>query len=366
MRFAYFTHSLLSDWNNGNAHFLRGIMSELITQGHEVRVYEPKNGWSRSRLHYYHGQSAIASFYEFYPMLKSIEYENGTIDLEKELDGVDVVIVHEWNDIDIVKKIGDIHKGNTRFRLLFHDTHHRALTNPTFIRSLDLSQFDGVLAFGNILRDTYLKNSWIQRAWTWHEAADTRIFKPVDTIETEGDVVWIGNWGDEERTAQLHEFLFNPVEEMKLECNVYGVRYPDQAQEILLKTGIKYCGWLPNYKVPQIFSRFRLTVHIPRNPYVNLLPGIPTIRVFEALACGIPLVCSPWNDCEEMFTGGKDYLVAQNGMMMKDHIRTLLNDRIYAREIACRGRETVLKKHTCIHRVDQLLKICTELGCGNK
>ena len=44
-----------------------------------------------------------------------------------------------------------------------------------------------------------------------------------------------------------------------------------------------------------------MTVHVPRRPYVDALPGIPTIRVFEALACGIPLVSAPWRDEEGLF-----------------------------------------------------------------
>ena len=46
MRLVYFTHSLLSDWNHGNAHFLRGVLTELGVRGHDVRVYEPTDAWS--------------------------------------------------------------------------------------------------------------------------------------------------------------------------------------------------------------------------------------------------------------------------------------------------------------------------------
>ena len=47
---ALFYHSLVSDWNNGNAHFLRGIATELCGRGHTVRIYEPRGGWSMSNL----------------------------------------------------------------------------------------------------------------------------------------------------------------------------------------------------------------------------------------------------------------------------------------------------------------------------
>jgi hypothetical protein len=44
----------------------------------------------------------------------------------------------------------------------------------------DLSNYDGVLAYGNVIRDIYLSEGWTQHAWTWHEAADTRLFHPID------------------------------------------------------------------------------------------------------------------------------------------------------------------------------------------
>jgi spore maturation protein CgeB len=46
LRLRLFAHSWRSDWNHGNAHFLRGLADELRGLGHEVRCYEPENGWS--------------------------------------------------------------------------------------------------------------------------------------------------------------------------------------------------------------------------------------------------------------------------------------------------------------------------------
>jgi spore maturation protein CgeB len=107
-----------------------------------------------------------------------------------------------------------------------------------------------------------------------------------------------------------------------------------------------------------------MTVHVPRRPYVEALPGIPTIRVFEALACGIPLVCSPWEDVEKLFTPGRDYLVAPNGREMARHLRMLLNEPGTASELARHGRETISSRHSCAHRVDELLAIHSLLVQG--
>jgi spore maturation protein CgeB len=277
------------------------------------------------------------------------------------LNGADLVLVHEWNDHGLVEAIGRHRALRGSYRLLFHDTHHRAVTDPARMADYDLSAYDGVLAFGNVIRDHYLANGWTSRAWTWHEAADTRTFRPLATERIKGDVVWIGNWGDDERSEELYEFLIDPVRTLGLTACVHGVRYPEHAREALAKAGIEYGGWLPNYEVPQVFARYRLTVHVPRRPYVQQLPGIPTIRPFEALACGIPLVCSPWDDAEHLFTPCEDYLVARDGDEMREHIQLLLRDSATAARISAHGLRTVRERHTCAHRVNELLAICRDL-----
>jgi spore maturation protein CgeB len=362
MRVAMFYHSLVSDWNHGNAHFLRGIVSEMISRGHEIIVYVPRRGWSVTNLIQCHGKSAITAFHERYPDLVEQDYELTELDLEQVLDGVDLVIVHEWNEHELVRGIGEHRSRHREYRLLFHDTHHRSVTDSQSMTGYDLRHYDGVLAFGQTIRDLYLTKGWAQRVWVWHEAADTRIFHPISDLPREGEVVWIGNWGDGERTAELYEFLFDPVMEDHLCTNIYGVRYPKQVLARLQEAGIAYRGWLENFRVPEVFARHRVTVHIPRRPYVEALPGIPTIRPFEALACGIPLICAPWEDTEDLFTPGKDFLIARNGKEMKRYLREIINDDGMAAELAWHGRRTILRAHTCAHRVDGLLSICHELG----
>jgi spore maturation protein CgeB len=367
MRIALFVHSLLSDWNHGNAHFLRGIGTELQSRGHEVLFFEPRDSWSLQNLLADHGEKALDGFRDAYPTLTSTRYDQLDLDsfLEQSLDGVDLVLVHEWNDHGLVRRIGE-HRQRNDYRLLFHDTHHRAVTAPDQMAGYDLSGYDGVLAFGRVIRDLYLERGWAERAWTWHEAADARVFHPIEPPNEvpphEGDLVWIGNWGDDERTAELHEFLITPSRDLDLRTRVHGVRYPDEAKAALAGSGIEYAGWLPNYLVPRAFARFRATVHVPRRPYVEALPGIPTIRPFEALACGIPLISAPWDDAEGLFTPGEDFLVAKSGEEMKRRLRDVLHDPDLARHLSERGRRTILERHTCAHRVDELLAIDNALS----
>lgn len=356
MRVVLFCHSLVSDWNHGNAHFLRGVCGELLARGHEVAVHEPADAWSVSNLVAEHGEAPLRAFARAYPHLRSERYTAGSLDLDAALAGADLVLVHEWNEHALVRRIGLHRAANPHYKLLFHDTHHRSVTEPDSMAAYELRHYDGVLAFGSVIRDLYRRHGWCERAWTWHEAADTRVFKPLEA-QREGDLVWIGNWGDEERTAELHEFLLEPVKSLALKARVHGVRYPQHALASLREAGIAYGGWLPNYEAPAVFARYGVTVHVPRRPYVRALPGIPTIRVFEALACGIPLVSAPWDDCEGLFEPGADFRVARDGREMRGHLREVLNEPALARSLAEHGLRTIHARHSCRQRVDELLAI---------
>ena len=209
LRFSYVTHSLVSCWNHGNAHFLRGVLRALQSQGHLVTAWEPVDSWSRRNLAQDHGERAEQSFRNAYPDL-AVKVFSPEAALDEVVDDADVVIVHEWTEPSVVERLGHLRlTGN--FTLLFHDTHHRAVSDATAMRRYDLSRYDGVLAFGATLAEIYRQWGWGNRAFVWHEAADVTLFKPpAQPLERKG-AVWVGNWGDGERASELEEFLLEPA-----------------------------------------------------------------------------------------------------------------------------------------------------------
>ncbi len=362
MRFVLFTHSITSDWNHGNAHFLRGILRALHRAGHQARACEPEDGWSLRNLRSEpEGARAIAEFTAAFPGI-AVQRYGADPDLDRLLDGADVVIVHEWTDPALVAALGDRRRAGGRFTLLFHDTHHRAVSAESQMASLDLHDYDAVLAFGAVLSETYRKHGWGRRVFTWHEAADTELFHPHPDIAADRDLVFVGNWGDDERSDELRRFVVGPSARLKLETMVHGVRYPPAAIEELSSAGIVAQGYLPNVMVPRVFARHRATIHVPRGPYVRQLPGIPTIRVFEALASGIALICAPWSDSEGLFRPGSDFLIAKDGEDMERQLRQLMADEPMRQALAASGRAQILARHSCRHRVEELLAIVAGLG----
>jgi spore maturation protein CgeB len=371
VRIVYFTHSLQSCWNHGNAHFLRGTLRELAAKGHDVAAFEPAGAWSLQNLLDDHGDEGLEAYRTAYPDLGSTVFDPAE-DPSPLVQNADLVIVHEWNEPALVAAIGRLRARGARFTLLFHDTHHRAVSDPDAIRAFDLSGYDGVLAFGETLSDVYRRWGW-RNVWTWHEAADTRHFFP--PRNGEGDqpqaggggvpprtgLVWIGNWGEGERTAELESYLFRPAQEAALPLDIYGVRYPPEALALLDRYGVNYRGWLPNARAPEVFARHLATVHVPRRFYAETLPGIPTIRVFEALACGIPLLSAPWDDSEDLFRVGEDFLMVRDGAAMTTALRDIARDPQLRAALVASGLATIRARHTCAHRADELLAVAATL-----
>jgi spore maturation protein CgeB len=368
LRIAYFAHAVRSDWNNGNAHFLRGLLRGMCRYGHEVEIFEPEDGWSIENLcREMKGNDSLRQFEEVYPDLRVSTY--GAADVRSLGNGhrwrealreTEIVILHEWNPPELAHCLLEARE-ELGYKLLFHDTHHRASSSPEQIRLFGTDRFDGVLAFGEALRKIYQERFNIWHVWTLHEGADSTVFMPKADAVKERDVVWIGNWGDDERSAEICRFLLRPAEELReYSFEIFGVRYPQQALRALKYAGVEYSGYLPNLAGPEAYASAHVTMHIPRQQYVGAMAGIPTIRVFEALACGIPLISAPWVDAERLFRDG-DICFVRDTKEAKAAIEYLVRDRKAAAEQAKRGLDTVLSRHTCIHRAEQLTAIFEEV-----
>ena len=203
-RIAYFAHTLRSDWNNGNAHFLRGLVRALMAMGHDVAVFEPELGWSVENLREEAlGSASLEQFATLYPELAIQTYtgHRSRAEWRERLSAAQIVIVHEWNPPELADLLLALRE-ELGFRLLFHDTHHRASSSPAQLELFQLRRFDGIVAFGESLRTIYRERFSLERVWTLHEAADTSVFYPIPSHEKTSELVWIGNWGENERAAR--------------------------------------------------------------------------------------------------------------------------------------------------------------------
>ena len=357
-RFALFYQSVISDWNHGNAHFLRGLMRALQARGHTTVCYEQVDNWSLSNLLQIN-PSAIEDFSGDFPDLRFERYaldERLATWMRERLEDADVALVHEWNDPSVIRLVGQS-AAELGVRAYFHDTHYRVVLDQTYRESLDLERYAGILAYSPSVAERYRALGYPE-VHVLHEAADTTVFAPQPVPRTT-DVVFVGNYGDGDRSGELEDYVFEPRRTLPhLSYAVYGVRYPDEVVARLNNgLDISYRGWLPNTRVPAVYSSAGVVLHVPRRQYVELLPGTPTIRVFEALASGACLISLPWDDSDHLFTVGRDFAVAHSPHEMRDLIAWLCDDEAARAAFGARGRNTILERHTCGHRADELLQV---------
>jgi spore maturation protein CgeB len=176
MKIVIFAHSFASDWSHGNAHFLRGLMRSLTKRGHDVVGCERRRNWSADSLFEDHGHGPFLEFARLFPDLR-VEHYGGWEGIMEELDvltrGADLVLVHEFSEPELVGALGQLRHRRQDFLLLFHDTHHRAVSVPWQIARFNLQHYDGVLAYGESLSAIYREAYGQPNVWTFHEAADS-------------------------------------------------------------------------------------------------------------------------------------------------------------------------------------------------
>lgn len=375
MHVALFYHSVRSDWNHGNAHFLRGLIRALQDLDHTCVVYEPAHGWSLQNLLRDHGTAPLEAFERRFPFIRWEAYDpDGETPPDvaaRALRRADVCIVHEWTVDDPRRRIELAHAlvaeaARRDVPVLYHDTHYRAVEEPAYTRELPLARFSAVLAFGPSLAAVYRSMYGLRRVEVFHEAADSALFRPVAPAQPPADVLFIGNWAADDRSHEFQSYLLEPARRLpELRFAVYGARYPpDVVARLSQEYGIEYRGWLPNADAPGAYAAAKVTVHVPRRQYAGWLYGIPTIRVFEALACGACLVSTPWADTDGLFRTGVDFATAWTPDHMCELLERLCQDAAARQRFAARGRETVLARHTCAHRARQFLEIIARLRAG--
>src|ERR1700761_9106267 len=114
LRIVFFAHSFRSDWNNGNAHLLRGLARELGRLGHAVTCYEHSENWSHANLIEVEGELGVASVEAFarcYADLRVELLHGGDEELRSVLRNTDVALVHEWNAPEFMARLLDARQG---------------------------------------------------------------------------------------------------------------------------------------------------------------------------------------------------------------------------------------------------------------
>ena len=348
MKIAVFCQSLVTDYNYPVAHFLRGLISE-IQKKHEVVVYEREQNEPLSSTVKDYGKTPVNEFYRCYPQLNSVTYDHDSV--ASCIEGFDLVFVHSATDMITLNILTEL-KLKESFRFVFYDDGFLFVDNMVLIREMIAPVCDMVVVNCHYIREFYMKIMDGADVEYLPYGVDLNIFHP-RSAEKEQTAVLSLDWSDACSVEELEEFFIKPVRDLRIKASVYGGRYPRHIKKILADHSIDYKGWLPSFKVPEVFARYTTAIHLPAKDSLEVRAGTVSMRMLESIASGIPVISAPWKNGEKVLTPARDYLQAGDSYEMTHYMLEMMNSTL-CEVISGHGLKLLSSKHTCRLRAQEL------------
>jgi spore maturation protein CgeB len=212
-----------------------------------------------------------------------------------------------------------------------------------------VSRFDLYLSFagGPILGR--LKNEFgAVRPRPFYCSVDPTEYCPATGSVKRYDLGYLGTYSPD-RQPTLERLLVEPARQWRAgRFCVAGAQYP---QGIEWPRNVERVEHLPPAAHRLFYNSQRLTLNVTRADMVANGYS-PSVRLFEAAACGVPILTDPWPGLDEFFTPGKEIMVARTTAAALEYVRD--SDAGYLQQLASRARARVLANHTAAHRACEL------------
>jgi spore maturation protein CgeB len=343
--------SITSSWGNGHATTYRGLLRALWELGHDVLFLERDLPW-------YADNRDLPS-----PEFVRAELYASAADLKQryaaEVRDADLVIVGSYVPDGI--EIGEWVVRTARGVRAFYD-----IDTPETLGQLEAAKSDYICKRLIPRYDLYLSFSGgpalellereyhAQRARALYCSADPSVYGP-DQAETHWELGYMGTYS-EDRQPGLERLLLAAARiDRESRFAVVGPQYPEGVD------------WPANVaRIPHLapdqhrtfYNRQRFTLNLTRTR-MRELGYSPSVRLFEAAACGTPLISDAWPGLESLFTPNREILIAESTRDTLEYLHTITDEERLT--IGARARERVLAQHTSQSRAQQLLDYVAEV-----
>jgi spore maturation protein CgeB len=221
-----------------------------------------------------------------------------------------------------------------------------------YIPSYGLQPFDLVLSYtGGPALDELRSRLGAKRVAALYGSVDPSVHRPVEGNERfRGDLSYLGTYA-QDRQAKLQELFIDPARDCPDRRFVIGgAQYPT---EFPWTSNIWFVRHVPPSAHPAFYCSSNLTLSVTRAAMSDM-GYCPSGRLFEAAACGIPVISDYWEGLEDFFEPGREILVASTANEVKDALALNAAD---LRTIGAAARRRVLAEHTADHRGTELLSL---------
>jgi spore maturation protein CgeB len=347
MKLVIFGLTISSSWGNGHATLWRGLVRALARDGHRVVFYErdvPYYAQNRDLWEIPNGELVLYG-----------DWADIADRAERDLDDADAAMVTSFCPDGIAAT--DLVCDAARPVRVFYDLDTpvtlsalRAGETTSYIGPDGFAGFDLVLSYtGGAALDALRDDLGARRAETLYGHVDPDFHRPEEPVSgLVSDLSYLGTYAADRQPALEALFVGAARQRPNQRFLIGGAQYP---QNFPWTRNIYFLRHVPPDMHPAFFASSRLTLNITRKAMAEM-GWCPSGRLFEAAACGVPILSDTWPGLEDFFTPGDDILVASttdealNALGRGDAELTLM---------AARARDRVLAHHTSAIRARELI-----------
>ncbi len=355
MKLVIFGLAISSSWGNGHATLWRGLCRALIARGHHVTFFERD-----------------VPYYAAHRDLHSLP--GGNLVLYPDWDAVRATAQEELSDADVAMTTSycpdAIQAGqmilDSRALRVFYD-----LDTPVTFANLNsgrpvsyigedgLGEYDLVLSYtGGVALDELKSRLGARRVAPLYGSVDPAEHRPVPSVENyRADLSYLGTYAEDRQAALEQLFIESAKLRPEMQFLIGGAQYPESFP---WTPNIRFAWHVPPAEHPAFFCSSRLTLNVTRRAMADM-GYCPSGRLFEAAACGVPLLSDSWAGLDQFFEPGREILIAQSTEEALGAL-DLSDDEL--RRIAHAARERTLSEHTAAHRARELEQIFDEALCA--
>lgn len=346
MKIVLYGLAITSSWGNGHATTYRSLCKALARRGHQVHFVERDLEWYRNNRDLPHPEFCTVHHYE--------NWQHSARSFLRLSKDADVVVIGSYfpDAIAATAALFDSGVGS----VVFYDidtpitmAELRAHGRASYLDGAHIPHYAAYLSFtgGPVLRE--LEERFGARcAIPFYCSVDPELYRPTPIrAEYRCDLSYLGTFAPD-RQPRLMQFLNEPARKLpESRFIVAGAQYP---KEVDWPPNVERIVHLNPPEHPALYSSSRFTLNLTRE---NMIAAgfSPSVRLFEASACGAAILSDAWSGLEHFLTPGREVLLPADAYETVHILRDFPEDD--RRRIGLNARERILEQHTASHRAIQ-------------
>lgn len=364
MKIVIFGLAITSSWGNGHATTYRSLCKALARRGHTIHFVEKDEEWFRNNRDLPHPGFCNVHYYD--------EWQQSARSLLRLSRDADVIVIGSYFPDAIAATAALFDSGLEP--VVFYDidtpvtlAQLRASGSATYLDGAHIPHYAAYLSFtgGPVLRE--LEEDFGARcALPFYCSVDPEIYRPTAIrAEYRCEMSYLGTFAAD-RQPKLMQLLNEPARNLPQgRFIVAGAQYP---KDVEWAPNVERITHLSPPEHPAFYSSARFTLNLTRDDMIQA--GFsPSVRLFEASACGAAIVSDAWKGLDHFLTPGREVLLPKDAYEMAEILRNFPEDD--RRRMGLNARERILEQHTASHRAiefEEMLQRCAgvRLGLSNK